>query len=177
VSCSVWLCSCNECGVQKTWMPLKEVVGGIYSLQLLPSCWLSLLAMGTPDSPVVHQTCTVHCPVRATSARLLGFGAVDRWNPLSYSCTGQYGATPDMSLLQSTVDARLALLRWLTGHVRCTPDSLVNYIGVRPGETQEWLVWVLLGLGHCPVRHLSAHSQVLLQILLSPQLNFFLGLC
>jgi hypothetical protein len=26
-------------------MPLKEVVGGIYSLQPLPSCWLSLLAM------------------------------------------------------------------------------------------------------------------------------------
>jgi hypothetical protein len=28
VSWSVWLCSCNEYGVQKTCMPLKEVVGG-----------------------------------------------------------------------------------------------------------------------------------------------------
>jgi hypothetical protein len=28
MSWSVWLCSCNEYGVQKTWMPLKEVVGG-----------------------------------------------------------------------------------------------------------------------------------------------------
>jgi hypothetical protein len=37
-------------------MPLKEVVGGIHSLQPLPSCWLSLLAMGTPDSPVAHRT-------------------------------------------------------------------------------------------------------------------------
>jgi hypothetical protein len=27
-----------------------EVVGGIYSLQPLPSRWLSLLSMGTPDS-------------------------------------------------------------------------------------------------------------------------------
>jgi hypothetical protein len=27
--------------------------------------------MGTPDSPVVHQTLTVYCPVRATS--------VNRW--------------------------------------------------------------------------------------------------
>ena len=58
-------------------MPLKEVVGGIYSLQPLPSHWLSLLTMGTPDSPMVHRTGTVHCPVRATSARPLGFGAVD----------------------------------------------------------------------------------------------------
>jgi hypothetical protein len=58
-------------------MPLKEVVGGIYSLQLLPSRWLFLVSMGTPDSPVVHRTGTVHCPVRAMSARLLGFGAVD----------------------------------------------------------------------------------------------------
>jgi hypothetical protein len=57
-----------KCGVQKTWMPLKEVVGGIYSLQLLPSRWPSLLAMGIPDSPVVQRTRTVHCPVRATSA-------------------------------------------------------------------------------------------------------------
>jgi hypothetical protein len=32
---------------------------GIYSLQPLPSRWLSLLSMGTPDSPVVHQT--GHC--------------------------------------------------------------------------------------------------------------------
>jgi hypothetical protein len=43
--------------------------GGIYSLQPLPSRWLFLLSMGTPDSPVVHRTCTIHYPVRATSAR------------------------------------------------------------------------------------------------------------
>jgi hypothetical protein len=56
-------------------MSLKEVVGGIYSLQPLPSRWLFLLAMGTQDSPVVHRATTVHCPVRATSARPLGFEA------------------------------------------------------------------------------------------------------
>jgi hypothetical protein len=65
---------------------LNEVLGGIYSLQPLPSRWLFLLAMGIPDSPV-----------RAMSARSLGFGAVDRWNPLSFCSTGQSGATPDMS--------------------------------------------------------------------------------
>ena len=78
VSWSVWLCSCNEYGVQKNLDALKEVVGGIYSLQPLPSRWLALLAMGTPDSPVAHRTCTFHCPVCAMSARPLGFGAVDR---------------------------------------------------------------------------------------------------
>jgi hypothetical protein len=77
-------------------MPLKEAVGGIYSLQPLPSHWLVLLAMGTSDSPVVHRTGIVHYPVHVMSVRPLGFGAVDRWNPFSCSCTGQSGATPDM---------------------------------------------------------------------------------
>jgi hypothetical protein len=57
-------------------MPMYEVVGGIYSPQPLPSHWQSLLAMGTLDSPVAHRTVTVHCPVRTTSTRPLGFGAV-----------------------------------------------------------------------------------------------------
>jgi hypothetical protein len=65
-------------------MALNEVVGGIYSLQPLPSRWQSLLAMGAPDSPVAHRTVNVHCPVRATSARPLGFGAVDLWSALSF---------------------------------------------------------------------------------------------
>jgi hypothetical protein len=78
-------------------MSLKEVVGGIYSLQPLPSRWLVLLSMGPPDSPMAHRTGTIHCLVRATSACPLGFGAVDRWKPLSCSCIGQSGATPDMS--------------------------------------------------------------------------------
>ena len=96
VSCSECYCYCIELELQKTWMQLKEVVGGIYSLQPLPSHWLFLLAMGTPDSLVAHWTGTVHCSVCATSACPLGFGAVDRWNPLSCSCTGQSGATPDI---------------------------------------------------------------------------------
>jgi hypothetical protein len=37
----------------------------------------------------------VHCPVRATSAQPLGFGAVDLWRRLSSSCTGKSGATLD----------------------------------------------------------------------------------
>jgi hypothetical protein len=165
-------------------MPLKEVVGCIYSLQPLPSCWLVLLSMGTPDSPVVHQTGTVHYSVHATSARCWGLERLDRWNPLSCSCTGQSGVTPDMSgvfwlfaltsdlhcsLLQSTVDARLPLLRWLTRHARCTPGNPVNYSGARPGKTREWHVRLVLGLVHRTLSGahrtlsgapLAAHSQV-----------------
>jgi hypothetical protein len=81
----------------KDWMPLKEVVGGIYSLQPLPSRWLFLLSMGTPYSPVVHQTRHYSLSGARHVSTPLGFGAVDRWNPLSYSCTGQSGATPNMS--------------------------------------------------------------------------------
>jgi hypothetical protein len=78
-------------------MPLKAVVGGIYSLQPLPSRWLFLLSMGTLDSPVVHRT--EHCSLSGAChvSTPLGFGAVDRWSPLSCSFTGQSGATPDMS--------------------------------------------------------------------------------
>jgi hypothetical protein len=103
VSWSVWLCYCNECDVQNTWIPLKEVVGGIFSLQSLSSRWLFLLPMGTPDSLVVHRTINVHCLVRATLARSLGFGATWLLEPLSCSCTGQSGATPLLWLLPRTV--------------------------------------------------------------------------
>jgi hypothetical protein len=141
-------------------------LGGIYSPQPLPSRWQSLLAMVTPDSPVTHRTVIVHCPVRATSARLLGFGAVDRWSPLSFCCTGQSGATSDSSwplasalwLLrgtihhcsseQSTVGTQgvvAPLAHWI---VRCTPDSPVNYSGGCPWNSREWLVWFRSGLVH-----------------------------
>jgi hypothetical protein len=115
---------------------MNVVVGGIYSPQPLPSCWQSLLAMGTPDSPVAHRTVTVHSPVRATLARLLGFGAVDRWSPLSFCCTGESDGTPDSSvtsdfcaltsdlalfitvhLSSQQLARRESLLRWLTGQL------------------------------------------------------------
>jgi hypothetical protein len=88
VSRSEVFCSCNEWDVGNTWMPMNVVVGGIYSPQPLSSRWQRLLAMGAPDSPVRHRAVTVHCPVRATSAQPLGFGAVDRWSCLSSCCTG-----------------------------------------------------------------------------------------
>jgi hypothetical protein len=54
------------------------VVGGIYSLQSLSSRWLSLLSMGTPDSPVVHRTLYCSLSGECHVSRPLGFGGVDR---------------------------------------------------------------------------------------------------
>jgi hypothetical protein len=179
-------------------MPLKEVVGSIYSLQPLPSRWLSLLAMGTTDSLVAHRTCIVHCPVHAMSARLLGFGVVDRWNPLFSSGTGQSGGTLDMSgafWLCCLTSARALFAftvhcsRPLVPGYRCSvgsPDMSGAHRTVRWIIAEHALKKPESGLfawcsfwctGHCPLGHLPAHSHVLLQILLIPQLNFFLGLC
>jgi hypothetical protein len=141
-------------------MALNEVVGGIYSPQPLPSRWLTLRSMGTPDSTVAHWTAIVHCLVHTMSARPLGFGAVDRWSPLSFCCTGQSGATPD-SLVTSDFYAltsarhclplcTFAVDRWHVGS-RCSagsPDSLVNYNGVCLLNSREWLVCLRLGLVH-----------------------------
>ena len=51
--------------------------------------------MDAPDSLVRHRTVIVHCPVRATPAQPLGFGAGRPLEPLSSCCIGQSGATPD----------------------------------------------------------------------------------
>jgi hypothetical protein len=71
---------------------------------------LELLTCGPPDSPVVHRTAPVHCPVRhlapaLTSARVVALFTVH------------------FSLLQTTVGA---VSRCSAG----TPDSPVNYSGV-----------------------------------------------
>jgi hypothetical protein len=121
---------------------LNEVVGGIYSLQPLSSRWLFLLAMGTPDSPVVHQTTTVYFCSR----------------PLTRSdrC---FAGSPNMSGAYRTV-------RWIIAErAQWFPESGLFVC------SRAWCT------GQCPVRHLAAHSHVLLQIWLCPQLNFFLDLC
>jgi hypothetical protein len=156
----------------------RRWLGGIYSLQPLPSHWLFLLAMGTPDSPVVHRIGTVHCPVRATSPRPLGFGVVDRYSCLSYSCTRQSSGTPDMSgafwLRSLTSDfTMLFYSRPLAPGYYCSvgrPDMsgahrTVRWIiaerALKKPESGEF-VWCLAWCtGHCLVRHLLAHSQVL----------------
>jgi hypothetical protein len=108
--------------------------------------------MGTPDSTVLHRTW--HCSLSGACHvnRPLGFGAVDRWSSLFTCGTGQFGAfwlcSSDFGTMhfhcspQSTIGHSWSLLRWLIGHVRCTPDSQVNYSGAtlrkNPRATSSW---------------------------------------
>jgi hypothetical protein len=96
---------------------------GVYSLQPLPSRWLFLLAMGTPDSPVVHRTrqhthwgleqsvVEVVCPVVSPDS------LVPHQTCPVHSDFSALTSNLHCSLWQSTVGAMLPLLRWHTGHV------------------------------------------------------------
>jgi hypothetical protein len=136
------------------------------------TCWgLELLTVGTlclfaaPDSPVAHR--------------------IVRW-PLTSALWLLRGTVCHYRLLQSTVGAQGVIAPLDHRTVRCTPDSLVNYSGARPRNSREWHVRLLAGLVHRPVSGANRtlfgvpffrHSQDLLQINLSRQLGFFLGLC
>jgi hypothetical protein len=89
----------------------------------------SLCPIAAPDSSVAHWT----CPVRSDFAA---------WHLTTVLCTVDLTS-------QSTVALSCLLLRWLTGHVRCTPNSPVNYSGASLGKKpRERPVWGVLGLGH-----------------------------
>jgi hypothetical protein len=130
--------------------------------------------MGALDSLVRYQTVTMHCPVRATLAQPLGFGAVDRWRRLSSSCTGLFGDSVatllcTVALAESTVGAGS----------RCSagsPDSWVNYSGARlhfpeSGWFNSIRPWCT---GQCPVRHFPTHSRSCSMFNCVPNLIFFL---
>jgi hypothetical protein len=147
-----------------------EVVGGIYIPNHYSSrcCrWRTGRSGGAPDGPVVHRTwhysvsdvCHVSC--------LLKFGAVDRWSPLSSSCTGQSGGTPEMSgaFWYRCFDFWLHTVHFCSRPLRvgdscsvgspdtvwCTSDSPVNYSEVVPWETREWPVREVLSLSGAPL--------------------------
>jgi hypothetical protein len=92
------------------------------------------LAVGKGCWRWAHRTVTVHCLVRITLARPLGFGAVDHLSCLSFCCTVQSsalwllrsdfcrGTVQHCSSAQSTVGAQGAVaslahrtVRWHTG--------------------------------------------------------------
>ena len=77
--------SCIECELLKN---LDANEWGGWVVFIAPN---HFLAVGKGCWRWAHRTVTVHYPVRATSARPLGFGAVDRWSSLFFSCTGQSG--------------------------------------------------------------------------------------
>jgi hypothetical protein len=96
---------------------------------------LELLTSGPPDSPVVHRTLTVHCPVRHLT-HVLTLSAQSALFTVHCSCCRR-------PLVQVAV-APLG-----------TPDSPVNYSGVAPqipegGKFGVELPWCTR---HCPVAH------------------------
>jgi hypothetical protein len=112
--------------------------------------------MGALDSPVSHRTGTVHCLVHRHVTQPLGFWSSRPLAPLSSCGTGQSGATPDTVQCASDSAAltlrALFLCQWLLQSTvarvsRCsagTPDSLVNYSGVRlPKPESGWFnpIW------------------------------------
>jgi hypothetical protein len=80
---------------------------------------LELLTAGPSDSPVVHLTVTVHCPVRLLAPALT-------LRALFTHC----------SLLQTTVGAVSRCSAWHTGQSGATPDSPMNYTGVAPRKPE-----------------------------------------
>jgi hypothetical protein len=125
-------------------------LGGIYSLQPLHSRWLNLQSMGTPDSG--DGAPDRYCSLFTVQSTHWGLERLDHWNlcliaapdslVLHRTCPvcSDFSALTSavhFSLLQSTVGARLLLLRWLTGHVRCTPGSPVNYSGALLRNSRE----------------------------------------
>jgi hypothetical protein len=86
---------------------------------------LELLTKGPPDSPVVHRTGPIHCPVRLlapalTSARIVALFTV---------------------ALQTTVGAWSRCSAWHTGQSGATPDSPMNYSGAASPNSRRWQVW------------------------------------
>jgi hypothetical protein len=99
---------------------------------------LELWHLGAPDSPVLHRTGTVYCPVRLW--RLL-------WllRALFTHCS-------------TFADDRCAVGRcsaWCTGQSGGTPDSPVNYSGAVPEklEGEEFSLYGPWCIGHCPMAH------------------------
>jgi hypothetical protein len=131
-------------------LPHLEVAGwgGIYSHQPNCSRWLSLLAMGTPDSPVRHRIVSGepprHLVVRAWSWLTVGGFVLMRHRTVR-CYTGQSGAP-----LTFCSDIWIALFtlqsRPLRADSHCpagTPDSPMNYSGAAPEkpEAAEFVVY------------------------------------
>jgi hypothetical protein len=117
--------------------------------------------VGPPDSPVVHRTVTVLCPVRLLAPALT-------LRALSTHC----------SLLQTTVGADSRCSVWHTGQSGATPDSPVNYSGVAPQipEAEQFRVDPPWCTGHCPVRQTRAAFGFLCSFDLNPFFYLCIGL-
>jgi hypothetical protein len=86
---------------------------------------LELLTTGSPDSPVVHRTGPVHCPVRHLTPAL----------------TLRAQSALFTVALQTTVGACSHCSAWHTGQSGATSDSPVNYNGAASPNSRRWQVW------------------------------------
>jgi hypothetical protein len=131
------LCSCNECDVHNTWMPLKEVVGGVFiafNHFLVVGCFCWRWAHRTFRWCTQHALFTVRCVPRQHAR--WGLEQLDRWNPCPVAasdspvphrtcpvCSDFFALTsaahyPQLFTFGRRPLRRLPLLRWITGHVR-----------------------------------------------------------
>jgi hypothetical protein len=95
--------------------------------------------MGTPDSPVVHRTWLCSLSGGCHVSRPLGFGAVDRWSPLSSCGTRQSDGTPN-----SPVCSDFIVLTSVFCTVHCSSVSAVDRCELNRCS---------IGTPKCPVAH------------------------
>jgi hypothetical protein len=185
VSCIECTISCIECDGWKLGYLEVLVVGGIYSPNHQSGRWGGCLSkgasdspvrhrtlrqprhptvgfdrwsfwqLGPPDSPVVHRTGPVHCPVRLLAPALTSAHAVALFTvnfcrrpltqlvvaPLAHRTvwcyTGQSGATPDSPVLHRTV--RWIIAEWLLEFPKVASLELFSLVHwtvrcARPGQ-------------------------------------------
>jgi hypothetical protein len=114
--------------------------------------------VGPPDSPVVHRTGTVHCPVRLLAPALTSARAGAHCLLLLFICR-----------------------RPLARSSRCsagTPDSPVNYSGVASQIPKAGKFELILpGAPDSPVRQTRATFGLSLILCFEPFLRLRIGLC
>jgi hypothetical protein len=128
---------------------------------------LELLTAGPPDSPVVHRTVTVHCPVRLLAPALTSARAGAHCSALLYRCrrplalcSRYFAGTPDSPVVHWTV-------RWIIA------ERLPEFPKVASLELGSLVHRTLSGgTPDSPVRQTRAHFDSLLLFLFEP----FLGL-
>jgi hypothetical protein len=140
---------------------------------------LELLTCGPPDSPVVHWTVTVHCPVRLLTPALTSARACTHCSVSLFLCRrplalfSRYSAgTPDSPVLHRTI-------QWIIAE---RPPRIPEggKFGVELPGAPNTVLWCT---GHCPVVHQTVRCArpglplgCLLLFLFEPFLVLFIGL-